>query len=142
MQMKMIVPALALAIAPGVSMSPEPMTQGFFQSAAAAAQSRPARDCFSARSVNGFRPVGRRYEAVDVTISRNRQYRLTLAGYCPDVDWSLRLALRTRGGSSFICAGFDAEILVPSPTGLQRCAVSEVRRLSPEEIQAARSSRR
>ncbi len=104
-------------------------------------QSRPARDCFSARSVNGFRPVGRRYEAVDVTVSRTRQYRLTLAGYCPDVDWSLRLALRTRGGSSFICAGLDAEILVPSPTGLQRCAVTEVRRLSPEEIEAARRSR-
>jgi hypothetical protein len=141
MQRKMIAPALALAIVPGVSTSPGPVDRGYFQSAAAA-QSRPARDCFSARSVNGFRPVGRRYEAVDVTISRNRQYRLTLAGYCPDVDWSLRLALRTRGGSSFICAGLDAEILVPSPTGLQRCAVTEVRRLSPQEIAAARRSRR
>ncbi|WP_444853806.1 DUF6491 family protein [Sphingosinicella sp.] len=106
----------------------------------AAKQSRPARDCFSARTVNGFRPVGR--EAVDVTVSRNRQYRLTLVGYCPDVDWSLSVALRTRGGSSFICAGLDAELLVPSPTGLQRCAVTEVRRLSPEEIEAARRIRR
>jgi hypothetical protein len=105
-------------------------------------QSRPARDCFSARAVNGFSPVGRRYEAVDVRISRDRQYRLTLGGYCPDVDWSLRVALRTRGGSSFICAGYDAEILVRGPTGLQRCAVTEVRRLSPDEIEAARRSRR
>jgi hypothetical protein len=103
-------------------------------------QSRPARDCFFARSVNGFRPVGR--DAVDVTISRNRQYRLTLAGYCPDVDWSLSIALRTRGGSSFICAGYDAEILVRGPTGLERCSVTEVRRLSPEEIDAARRIRR
>lgn len=105
-------------------------------------QSRPARDCFSARAVNSFRPVGRRYEAVDVRVSRDRQYRLTLAGYCPDVDWSLRVALRTRGGSSFICAGYDAEILVRGPTGLQRCAVTDVRRLSPEEIEAARRYRR
>jgi hypothetical protein len=105
-------------------------------SAAAAALQSPRRDCFSARSVNGFTPVGR--EAVDVRVSRDRQYRLTLAGYCPDVDWSLRIALRTRGGSSFICAGFDAEIIVPSATGPQRCAVTEVRRLTPEEIAAGR----
>ena len=74
----------------------------------------------------------------DVRVSRNRQYRLTLAGYCPDVDWSLQIALRTRGGSSFICAGLDAEIIVPSTTGPQRCAVTEVRRLTPEEIAAGR----
>lgn len=106
----------------------------------AAKQSRPARDCFSARSVNGFRPVGR--DAVDVTVSRNRQYRLALGGYCPDMDWSLQLALRTRGGSSFICAGYDAEILVRGPTGLQRCTVTEVRRLSLDEIEEARRTRR
>ena len=105
----------------------------------AVAQS-PRRDCFSARTVNGFRSVGR--DAVDVRISRNREYRLTLAGYCPDVDWSLRVALRTRGGSSYICAGLDAELLVPSPTGLQRCQVTEVRRLAAEEIEAARRGRR
>lgn len=103
-------------------------------------QSRPARDCFSARIVNGFRPVGR--DAVDVIVSRNRQYRLTLAGYCPDVDWSLRVALRTRRGSSFICAGYDAEILVRGPTGLQRCAVTDGRRLSSDEIGTARRIRR
>ncbi len=104
-------------------------------SGAAVAQSRP-RDCFSARSVNGFTPVGR--EAVDVRVSRDRQYRLTLAGYCPDADWSLQIALRTRGGSSFICTGLDAEIIVPSATGPQHCAVTEVRRLTPEEIAARR----
>jgi len=102
---------------------------------AAVAQTRPS-DCFSARSVNGFTPVGR--EAVDVRLSRNRHYRLTLAGYCPDVDWSLQIALRTRGGSSFICAGLDAEIVVPGATGAQRCAVTDVRRLSSEEIAAGR----
>ena len=98
-------------------------------------QPRPARDCFFARSVNGFSPVGR--DAVDVTVGANRHYRLTLGGYCPDVDWSLRLALRTRRGSSFICAGYDAEILVRGPTGLQRCPVIDVRRL-PEPARRPR----
>ena len=134
--MMMIVPALALAIAPGLTVAP---SEGRFETAAAA-QSRPVRDCFSARSVSGFSPAGR--EAVDVSVGANRHYRLTLGGYCPDVDWSLRLALQTRGGSSFICAGYDAEILVRGPTGLQRCSVTEVRRLTPEEIQTRRRTRR
>ncbi len=129
---------ITVAAAGIMSGSPVPVADA--GQAVAGQQSRPARDCFPARSVNGFRPVGR--EAVDVTVSRNRQYRLTLVGYCPDVDWSLSVALRTRGGSSFICAGLDAELLVPSPTGLQRCAVTQVRRLSPEEIEAARRVRR
>ena len=107
---------------------------------AADLQSRPARDCFSARSVNGFSPVGR--DAVDVRVGANRRYRLTLGGYCPDVDWSLRIALRTRGGSSFICDGYDAEILVRGPTGLERCSVTAVRRLSFKEVEATRQSRR
>jgi hypothetical protein len=105
-------------------------------------QAMPARDCFSAQSVNGFRPVGSRYEAVYVTVSRTRQYRLSLAGYCPDVDGALSIALRSRAGSSFICAGLDADILVRGPAGLQRCAVTEVRRLSPEEIETTRRIRR
>jgi hypothetical protein len=108
--------------------------------AEAVMQSRPTRDCFSARSVIGFSPAGR--EAVDVRVGANRHYRLTLGGYCPDVDWSLRIGLQTRGGSSFICAGYDAEILVPDSTGLQRCSVTEVRRLTPDEVQAARRPRR
>ncbi len=95
----------------------------------------PRRDCFSASSVNGFRPVGR--EAVDVTVGASRHYRLDLLGYCPDVDWSQRIALRTRGGSSFICQGLDAELLVPGPTGVQRCPVSAVRRLTDEEYRAS-----
>lgn len=107
---------------------------------AADMQSRPRSDCFSARSVSGFSPVGR--DAVDVAITRNRKYRLTLGGYCPDVDWSLRIALQTRSGSSFICAGYDAEILVRGPIGLQRCSVTDVRRLTPEEVQATRRQRR
>ena len=97
----------------------------------------PAGDCFNAGTVSGFTPEGDR--AVVVRVSRNRQYRLELAGYCPDVDWSLRIALRARGGSNWVCAGGDAEILVPSTIGPQNCLVTGVRRLSREEIEAARS---
>jgi hypothetical protein len=97
----------------------------------------PASDCFIARTVSGFTPDGDR--AVVVRVSRNRQYRLELAGYCPDVDWSLRIALRSRAGSNWVCTGGDAEILVPSEIGPQNCLVTDVRRLTPGEIEAART---
>lgn len=94
-------------------------------------------DCFLADSVNSFTPIGDRF--VDVRITRRQQYRLELAGYCPDVDWSQRIALRTRGGSRWICRGLDAEIIVPDRAiGPQRCLVTDVRRLSPAEIEAQR----
>lgn len=97
------------------------------------------RDCFSANSVSGFSPVGR--DAVVVRVGASRQYRLELAGFCPDVDWSWRIALRTRGGSSWICQGMDAELIIPSPSGRQSCLVTAVRRLTPEEIEESRRRR-
>ena len=56
------------------------------------------------------------------------------------VDWSFRVALRTTGGSSWICQGADAEIIVPSPNGRQRCLVSDVRPLTPAEVAAIAAS--
>lgn len=107
---------------------------------AAAAPDRPAPRCFLASQVNGFTPRGD--DAVDVHVGANRDYRLSLGGVCPDVNWSFRVALRTLGGSSWICEGADAEIIVPSPNGRQRCLVTDVRPLTQAEIDATRHRRR
>ena len=95
--------------------------------------------CFLSRQVNGFNARGR--DAVDVHVGANRYYRLTLGGPCPDVDWSLRAGIRTLGGGSWICQGADAEIIVPSPNGRQRCLVTDVRALTPDEVAASRRHR-
>ena len=106
----------------------------------AGAQARKAaRDCFSANAVNGFNPVDD--DTVDIRVGANRRYRLELAGFCPDIDRSWRIAVRTTGGSSWICQGLDAELIVPSPSGRQRCLVTDVRRLSEDEVRAARRRR-
>ena len=105
----------------------------------AARAQRPAPRCFLASQVNGFTSHGD--DSVDVRVGANRTYRLSLAGPCPDVDWSLRVALRTTGGSSWICQGADAEIIVPSPNGRQRCLVTDVRALTPDEAAASRRRR-
>jgi hypothetical protein len=126
----LIIPALGAAMVISWTLVSQP---------AEAVAERPAPRCFLARNVNGYTPRGR--DAVDVRVGANRTYRLTLAGVCPEVDWSYRVALRTTGGGSWICQGADAELIVPSPTGTQRCLVTDVRALTPEEVAAGRRHR-
>jgi hypothetical protein len=101
----------------------------------AAAASAP-QQCFSAKSITSFHAVGD--ESVDVQVGTRRYYRLDLTGACTDLKWSNAVAVRTLGGSSWICQGVDAEIIVPSPSGTQRCLVTGVRQLSDAEARALR----
>ena len=100
---------------------------------------RAGAQCFLASQVNGFHGVDR--DTVHVTVGPRTVYELELFGTCLNVDWSQQIGIRSTGGSSWVCQGFDAELLVPSPIGVQRCAVSSVRRLTPQEVQAARGRR-
>ena len=99
-----------------------------------------ARQCFNARNVYNFHAVDDR--TVLVEVGRNRMYELQIVGVCPEIDWTQKLAIRTTGGSSWICRGLDAELVVPSPSGVERCPVVGTRELSPAEVQAYRASRR
>ncbi|HWH18088.1 MAG TPA: DUF6491 family protein [Allosphingosinicella sp.] len=98
-----------------------------------------ARQCFHAGQVNSFNPVDD--NAVNVRVGVNDYYRLEIIGFCPDIDWATRVALRTRGGSSWVCRGLDAEIIVPGPTsgGTQSCLVQSMRKLSDAEVAALRN---
>ena len=92
--------------------------------------------CFSAGLARSFRPAGR--DAVDVEVNRRSVYRLSLGAGCLDINWAERVALRSRGGGSFICSADDAELIVPSSIGPDRCLVTDIRRLSEAEIQESR----
>ena len=95
------------------------------------------RQCFRAGEVNGF--WGATDNSVLVRTGVNNVYQLQLSGMCQNVDWANRIALRSTGGGSWICQGMDAELLIPSPIGPDRCLVTDVRKLSPEEARAARN---
>ena len=102
-----------------------------------AAAASGGRDCFSATNVSGFSAVDD--DTVDVQVGARRWYRLEIAGVCPNVNWAKGVALVAHSGGSFICQGFDAEIVAPDPgLGPQRCLVNSVRRLSDAEVQALR----
>lgn len=99
----------------------------------AAKPERSKSACFRPDDVNGFTVIDDR--TVDVTISPKNVYRLTLFSPSPDIDWSLRIGIYSRG-RSWVCSGYDAEIIVPEATGRRRYPVTEVRKLTPEELAA------
>src|SRR5918993_1010007 len=95
------------------------------------------RQCFHAGSVNDFDARGN--DVIDVRSGANRYFRLQLFPGCPNTNWTRQVALRTTSGSSWICQGLDAELIVPEPgIGPQRCLVTSVRRLSDAEVAALR----
>ena len=105
----------------------------------ASAMAEGGRQCFYANNVSGFRP-GPNGTVIVNTNSRD-YYELQTLNYCSQrLNWEHAIALRSRAGS-FICTGYDAEIYVPDALGSTYCPVSSVRKLSPGEVQALRSSR-
>ena len=75
---------------------------------------------------------------MDVVVGTRRVYRLDLTGACTNIRWTNAVAVRTLGGSSWICRGVDAEVIVPAPSGTERCLVTSVRQLSDAEARALR----
>jgi hypothetical protein len=106
--------------------------------AAASAADKPAKpdrnECFWTRNIEGFSAPDE--HTVYVRSSSRDIYRFDMMGRCLDVDWNHRIALVSRSGPN-ICTGMDAEI-VSQATGLgpQRCPVSHMHKLTPEEIAA------
>ncbi|MET3663542.1 DUF6491 family protein [Caulobacter sp. 1776] len=107
--------------------------------APAAGAPKPERSCFRTEDVNGFTVIDD--QTVDVTITPKNVYRLTLFAPSPDIDWSLRIGIDSRG-RSWVCEGYDAEIVVPGDiVGLRRYPVTAVRKLTAEEIGASRKKK-
>jgi Family of unknown function (DUF6491) len=107
------------------------MADGRSPAANAAPQSR---QCFLASRVNGYSSVSD--TLVDVKVGANDYYRLTLDGACPDAAFRTRVVMRTLSGGSYICQGLDAEIVVPSAGGAERCLVRAIQPITKSDWQA------
>lgn len=103
-------------------------------SAAEPRPAKPAKSCFSAHNVSNFAVVDDR--TVNIRVGVRDVYRLDLLGACPDIDGQTKIGIKSHG-SSFICSPLDATLIAAGPFGrLQRCEVKQLRKLTPEEIQA------
>jgi hypothetical protein len=90
--------------------------------------------CFYTRMVTSFAAPDDK--TLYVRVSINDVYRFDLFGHCPDIDWNQRVALVSRA-SDWICDGMDAEV-ISHATGIgpQRCPVSHMHKLTPQEAAA------
>ena len=95
-----------------------------------------AGQCFRASEVHNFRALDR--DTVLVFAGGGRVYELEISGTCPQIDWASSVGIRSTSGGSWVCSGLNAELLVPSPLGFDRCPVLGVRQLSPEDAHVAR----
>lgn len=103
-----------------------------------------ARDCFSASSVRSFSAVDD--NTVRLNVGARDTYELALFGYCPDIDWTRSVGLRTFAGGSWICtndaAGVEVVVLDRTvPVGPDRCRVRSMRKLDPAELEAEKAAR-
>jgi len=103
-------------------------------SVAAQADEKPAkkqRACFQVNDVAGWKE-GEKH-AFNLRTFRGDVYTSRMMGVCPEIDWTQKLAIKTRT-SSFICEGDDAEVIVPHSTfGPQSCNIDQIRKMSKEE---------
>ena len=90
--------------------------------------------CFLANEVNSFSPSNAGF--VDVRVGATRYFRLDLGGGCPDINWSMSVGIRAVGGGSFICQGYDAELIVPDPSGTQHCPIARITPITKEQFLA------
>ena len=126
-------PLLGIFLLAACSTQPAPMGP----MGAARAPLAGGQQCFFAGQVNGYAPIGD--SAVNVQVGAGRFFHLELSGYCPNIDRARGVALRTTGGSSWICSGLDAELIVPDAVmGAQRCFVTGIHPISRAEYLATR----
>jgi hypothetical protein len=108
------------------------------------------RSCFWSRDIRNVRS-GWSNNTVNVRVAGGDVFQLRLFSSCPDISWSPRISLRTRGGSH-ICegSGLNVEVVPNSRSGRSsrnssfrnRCRVSSVRRLTRDEVAALPGSAR
>ena len=124
--------AAALALAAGATGQPKP-------------DDKPAhhgRSCFYVRDVNNFAATDQ--QTVYVRVGVSEVYRLKLFSTCLDLDWVHRMALFTRA-SPWICEGPNPDLDVGIRSfglGRQRCPVTDVRKLTRDEVVALPKSDR
>jgi Family of unknown function (DUF6491) len=97
---------------------------------------KPAQACFWAREADGFSAPDD--QTLYVRVSVRDVYRLKLFGNCMDISWVHHIGLATHGMSD-ICEGPNPDVdVIDRETGIgrQRCPVTDVHKMTPDEIAA------
>lgn len=88
--------------------------------------SAQGRQCFYLSQVSGYTHAGR--DRIHVSTGPRSTYEFEVFGPCPWLNDAETMGFDQAGGGT-ICSGIDVDLIVPTPTGPQRCAVRMIRKL-------------
>lgn len=95
------------------------------------------RQCFFLREVNGYSqaPDGQRGERIYVDTGPNERFLLETWGSCPELDWTVQLAIDPRFQSGSICSGENVTLIIPNSFASQgdRCTARVLGKVLEEE---------
>lgn len=101
----------------------------------ASAAAPSGKQCFWPSQVSGFNDVrGSELGSnrIVVSVGVNDRYLFETFGSCPDLNYAENIGFDQHGPGQ-ICRGIDVTLLVPGVTGIQRCPVRMIRKLTDEE---------
>ncbi len=102
-------------------------------SAPASAADPAQQPCFYARNINGFQAPDD--HTVFIRVGVNDIYRLDLLPNCTGLTFRQNIAIQsTPAEGGFICTPLQAEVVYRDNGIPERCPVSGMHKLSPEEI--------
>ncbi len=110
------------------------LAAGALPAVAADAPKASQQQCFLARDLNGFNAPDD--HTLYVRSGVKDIYRLDLMSNCIDLTFRQSLGLKSTGGSDWICNPLDAEVVYNEPGMHQRCPVTALRKLTPDEVAA------
>lgn len=93
------------------------------------------RACFWASQVNSW-TSSEDEETAYLKVGVKDVYKVELFGRCMDLDTAQTIGLQSRSGGDSVCDGSDVVLIVGSSLGPQRCLVTRMSKLTPEEIAA------
>jgi len=129
-----IIAAVGLSLAAALSLA---ATAGGQPAPASKPAPRAGVSCFWVRDVDGFSAPDN--QTLYVRVGVKQVYKLTLFGNCMDISWVHHVGLVTPRGLANICEGTNPALDVVDRelgVGRERCPVTEVRKLTPDQVAA------
>ncbi len=93
---------------------------------------QPQNQCFLTANIAGFNAPDKR--TVYVRVGVNQIYRLDLMTDCLSLPFRLSIGLQTTPGQPWVCSPLDATVLYNTGGIQQRCPVSAIHKLTPDEV--------
>lgn len=134
---------VSVAIAPVLAISSVGLAESVdgAQSDEPTAREKGGRECFFPRQVNGFRNVEGDEDRILVDVRAGETFEFELQRRCPELRFARSITFDQRNVGR-ICDGLDVDLLVPDPQlGTQRCPVTMIGRLGPDDAGARAGSR-